>query len=313
MPKFIQVYSLILGLSSFSALGQDYSLHPDLAGYKDCGQLENPLSCLENTLKSIDSDQGYYSQFSENRRKQFKAEYCMQLAYTYRQVDRSDLVRKNLELAAGYLKGMDLSTLNEDFKSYLGVKELLVDFVNDEYRDESSSPDNGSEDFQRIVDLMKDFTDLSEVSVSAAKTEEVEQPQVPEIVHEKPEERKAEFSNQFAREEKVKEYDNKLLEYLRAYLNKNPLSEEFIKTHASDSCVIQIHRLASGSGSSLDTYVSYTNHMEQIGMHLMGISKEIKYNGDLPEFDVKMTILVRPSNYSSVSMRHGKFYVYYAI
>ncbi len=274
------VLFLFLPLLAFS---QEYKLHPELKGYDGCGKRKNPLACLENTLSSIEHDLGFYASLDRNGEAFYTAQYCLQIAYVYRQLGFG---KKSLEYLVKAKDAFD--KIDPEFdQQKTGVVGLVLVTELDEY----CSMNSASE--------CDEWFGVQQAAVSSSDKEAEERVET-------------ELINPSVMEQPIGgKVESSLLRSLEKFLAQNPISYEFMKTHASDSCVIHITHRSSNSEHVLDTYLEHSWHVKLVGQHLMGIAKEIKYDESVEEDHVDMTILVRPDSKDTVMFNDGKFYVYY--
>lgn len=270
-------------LFSLISMAQDLVLNPDLEG-ANCAEFPSPLNCLENTLASIDADLGFYQGLSAAKKAQFKAEYCLQLTFAYSRKDNYQRARHYLRRAEQALNEMtseesalrqpELKTIYEQYAAYLC-----------EVDSDNSCPET----------TVESGTEISEMIVTAAAYR-------PKEAVESVETASAE-----------NDLYSDLLEVLRAYIKKNPLSDEFRSASASDSCVLQIRSSVSTKEKTLDCFLAHSAHIDLVGIKMMGIAKDIRYDPAFAENFVAMTILIRPGDKEEVTYSNGKYYVYYPV
>lgn len=265
------------------SMAQDITLNPDLEG-SNCAEFSSPTNCLENTLASIDADLGFYQGLSAAKKAQFKAEYCLQLTFAYSRKGNYQRARHYLRRAEQALDEMksqesvqrqpELRAIYEQYATYL----CEVD------------PDNSCPET-----TVESGTEISEMIVTATTYRPKESV---ESVETMPAEN---------------DLYSDLLEVLRTYIKKNPLSEEFRSASASDSCVLQIRSSVSTNEKTLDCFLAHSAHIDLVGIKMMGIAKDIRYDPAFAENFVDMTILIRPGKKEEVTYSNGKYYVYYPV
>lgn len=277
--------------TNLSVFGQTKcKLNPNLEGYQSCGPMDNPISCLENTITSIDADEGFYSSFGEIKKGIYKAEYYMQLAYIYKQFDNKEMEFNNLRKAQESLFSIHS---NDNLGSTRAdkLREMILEQLKRHCEDPLPKNKELCDSLIRLLDNKPEPETDTEMEISFDSSEKEYKSEIPSST-----------------ESAVNSY---LLESLRKYMKTHPLSWNFTSMHASDSCVLEISKTTDPNLHILDCYLAHSYYTDELGEEMMGIAKEIDYTVISGNGKIDMTILFKPNNSDEITLKNGIFYVYY--